>query len=96
MKINLENKVEIDSQTISRVNQNGTVVVMSLTEDDFFYKIDGVAAEIWQQFSNKEKKLSDIITEIANEYSVSEVQVQKDIEDFLEKVIKLKLIKLIS
>lgn len=94
MKINLDMKVEIDPDTISRVNQDGTVIVMTMSEDEFFYKIDGVAAEMWQLFSNKDKNLNSIIGQIAEEYSIPKEQVTKDTQAFLTKAIELKLIKL--
>ncbi len=94
MKIDLSMKVEIDADTISRVNQDGTVIVMAMNEDEFFYKIDGLAAEMWQHFPNKDKTLAQIIDELAIEYSVSKEQVTSDTEVFLTKALELKLIKL--
>ena len=95
MKINLNMKVEIDADTISRVNQDGTVIVMAMNEDEFFYKIDGIAAEMWQLFPNIDKTLGQIVEDIASDYAISPDQVSKDVEGFLTKALELKLIRLI-
>ncbi|HLT22890.1 MAG TPA: PqqD family protein, partial [Bacteriovoracaceae bacterium] len=58
--------------------------------DDFF-KIAGVASQIWQRIDGK-KTISEILVSILNEYEVTEEQLVKDAEPFLKRLIELEII----
>ncbi len=90
----LNKKVTITTEAISRVNQDGTIVIMKMNEDEFFYKIDGVAAVVWQKFTTEGILVSQIIDEILSEYNVSKEVLVKDIENFLKKAEEYSLINL--
>ncbi len=92
MSISLESKINIDSEIVFRTNKDGTVVVMKMDNDDKFYKITGVAAEMWHQFGKNDKSLEVIIAELSETYNIPRDQILSDAKDFLEKISNLKLI----
>ncbi len=92
MNISLDSIINIDSEIVYRTNKDGTVVVMKMDNDDKFYKITGVAAEMWHQFSKNDKPLNKIINDLSNVYEVPREQILTDAKDFLEKIHNLKLV----
>lgn len=95
MEFTQELNVQIAKEVVSRTSHDGTIIVMKMTDDDFFYKINGVAAEIWQKLTVKSAKLGDVISEIASEYKLPEEKIMKDAQNFLNKILDLKLIELV-
>lgn len=83
----------IDSETMTRNNQDGSVVVMKLDESNSFFKINGVAASIWKQL-NENVSLSEAYQNILNEFHVAEEKLSDDIDALLETLKKKDLIKL--
>lgn len=93
MKFETANNVEIKEEIVFRSNKDGTVVVMKMDNDDMFYKITGVAAEMWQSFSEKNNNLGDVTGILAKNYSTSSDEIIKDAQDFLNKILELDLVK---
>ncbi len=95
MEFTFENGIQISSEVVSRASNDGTVIVMKMTDDDFFYKINGVAAEMWLKFSDKKSNLGEVIDELANDYNLPKEKIRSDAQAFLNKALELKLIQLI-
>lgn len=95
MEFNLDQNIQISPDVVSRTSNDGTVIVMKMSDDDFFYKINGVAAEMWLKFTDKNANLGAIIKELAGIYGVSEETIQKDAQGFLNRAFELKLIILV-
>ena len=95
MDFTFQNNIEIASEVVSRSSNDGTVIVMKMTDDDFFYKVTGVAAEMWLMFSNKKQNLGEVVGELATRYEVSQDKIKDDAQVFLNKALELKLIKLV-
>lgn len=95
MDFTFNSNIEVASEVVSRTSNDGTVIVMKMTDDDFFYKINGVSAEIWLKFSNKKANLGEIINELAQNYNLPAEKIRTDAQVFLNKALDLKLIQLV-
>lgn len=80
------------SNYVHRKNPDDSIILMKITDDDDFFKITGVASQIWQRIDGK-KTIKEILDSILNDYNVSETQLASDAEPFLEKLIDLEIIK---
>jgi hypothetical protein len=70
MKFTATNNIEVREEVVFRSNKDGSIVVMKMNDDDMFYKINGVAAEMWQKFSEKKSNLGDVANELSKNYSI--------------------------
>jgi len=95
MDFNFDQNIQISPDVVSRTSNDGTVIVMKMTDDDFFYKINGVAAEMWLKFSDKNANLGAVIKELSGIYGVSEDNIKNDAQVFLNRALELKLIVLV-
>jgi hypothetical protein len=95
MNFSTLSNIEIKKEIVFRTNKDGTVVVMKMDDDDMFYKISGVAAEMWTSFSEKKSNLGQVVNEIAQNYSISEEKVISDSQVFLNKILELNLIEVL-
>ena len=95
MEFSANSNIELNAGVVFRSNKDGTIVVMKMNDDDMFYKINGVAAEIWQNFSDKTVNLGVIAESIAKDYSVSPEKIILDSQEFLSKAIKMDLIRVV-
>ena len=76
---------------VSRVNQDGTVIIMKMDEGNTFYKINGVAAEVWKELSTK-KNINQIVDEVISNYEAPEEKIRNDIKIFVETLLAKDLI----
>lgn len=75
-----------------RKNPDGSIIVMSTaSEEDKFFRITGVAAEIFDKIDGK-TKASQIIEAVQSGYEVNVEKIVADAEPFLEKLIKFNII----
>lgn len=77
---------------ISRRNQNGTVILMKLDKATSFYKIDGIAAEIWTCFEAP-KALEPMIEYFGKRYPAKAKSLNKEIDALVKKLVKLELLE---
>lgn len=77
---------------VSRSNQDGTVILMKMDESNTFFKINGVAAEVWKELSTK-KHINQIATEIMDNYDASAEKITTDIKQFVETLLAKDLIQ---
>lgn len=77
---------------VSRNNQDGTFVLMKMDDSEMFYKIDGVAAEVWKGLEQK-LNLDSIKNKLMSEYNVSESQLKSDIDQLVSTLLNKKLLK---
>lgn len=89
--INDETKFKISDDIVCRKNQDGTVVIMKMDDSDLFYKIHGVAAEMWHKFERGDS-LGNILTELGNKYDVEKEVIQKDATAYLDEILKLEMV----
>lgn len=95
MDFTFNSNIEVAPEVVSRTSNDGTIIVMKMTDDDFFYKINGVSAEIWLKVSGKKSNLGEIINELAQDYNLPAEKIRTDAQVFLNKALDLKLIQLV-
>lgn len=82
----------VQESVVSRANQDGTVILMKMDEGNTFFKINGVAAEVWKELSSK-KDINQIATEMANAYDAPKDQIITDMKNLVETLLTKDLIK---
>jgi hypothetical protein len=91
--MSLDDKIfTINEEVVSRNNQDGTVVLMKMDDSEIFYKIEGVAAEVWKEI-NSGKKLLDIKTQILSDFDVDKDILENDISTFVNDLIDKNIVK---
>ncbi len=78
------------AEVIRRKNANGSIVVMSMADEDRFYKVTGVAAEVFERLDGV-TPLGEVIRQTQSAYDVTEERIYQDCGVFLEKLVELKL-----
>ncbi len=89
--MNSEAKFESVKDVISRRNQDGTVILMKLDESSIFYRIDGIAAEVWSEL-NKTQSLGGLIEKFSAKHEGCRDRIEKDIPAFVHDLLKRKLV----
>lgn len=84
-------KYELAADIVSRVNQDGSVVIMKMDDSNNFFKINGVAAEIWTGLSNA-KNVEDILSDILENYEVTPHLLKKDSDALINTLLEKNLI----
>jgi hypothetical protein len=79
--------------TVARKNQDGTIVVMKMDDSNIFYKIDGVASEVWKLMVDGLTP-EQIKAKILNDFSCTQEQVDQDVATFMQELLDRKLIEL--
>lgn len=77
---------------VHRKNPDDSIILMKVTDDDDFFKITGVASQVWQRIDGV-KTIQEILESILAEYNVTADQLAKDTEPFLDKLVELEVIK---
>ena len=83
---------EVQESVVSRANQDGTVILMKMDEGNTFFKINGVAAEVWRELSVK-KDINQITKDVISNYDASEDKIKSDIKGFVETLLAKDLIR---
>lgn len=82
----------VQESVVSRANQDGTVILMKMDEGNTFFKINGVAAEVWKELSSK-KDINTITDEMINSYDAPKDQIVGDIKNLVDALLAKDLIK---
>lgn len=91
MNVDMDAKYKLADEVVARQNQDGTFVVMRLDDSNVFFKINGVAADVWKSLVAGEK-VGDVLKNVLDEYQADEAQVKSDIEQFLSGLSEKNLI----
>ena len=86
-------KPRIQPDVLARKNADGTVAVMRLDNDECFFTIDGIAADVWLLIDGK-STLSSIKERLIKKHSVPVQRFEKDFANFIKQLKKEKLIEL--
>lgn len=83
---------------VSRQNRDGTIILLKMDNSDKFFKIDGVAAEIWKSITseNSSVTLGEAVSLVAKSHNVSVERVVSDTMPLLEKGLSFQLIQVNS
>jgi hypothetical protein len=86
-----DTKYELSEDIVARTNQDGTVIIMKMDDSNNFFKINGVAAEIWTGLS-AQKNMDVIIANILKQYNVTEDVLKNDAETLLKTLVQKQLL----
>jgi Coenzyme PQQ synthesis protein D (PqqD) len=89
--LNLEAKWTAGKDLVARINKDGSVILMRLDESSNFYKIDGIAAQVWQSLSES-KSVTDLINEQVEKLPQFANELKADIPPFVASLLEKKLI----
>lgn len=87
----LSKNYSVQEDIVSRINPNGTVVLMKMDDSEIFFKVSGVAAEVWKGIEEG-AELPLVISKIVEDYDCSVEQVEEDTRSFIEELIKKDII----
>lgn len=76
---------------ISRRNQDNTVIIMKLDDANVFYKIDGLASNIWHLFQSP-ANAQNVFSAFTAKFNTEEAQA--DFNSFFAKLIELKFLEI--
>ncbi len=86
------NALKICHDIIARENHDGSIVLIKTDNSDIFYKIDGVAKDVWKKMKEGEG-LSAIAKNLSNKYDVTVERINSDIGIFIADLKKFKIIE---
>jgi hypothetical protein len=92
VKLSLQSKLKQSSAALTRSNQDGTVSVLDLNNDDVFFAIDGLAAEVWSELDGK-KTLEMILAKISKKEKVDVHLLEKECISFVSQLRKQNLLE---
>lgn len=90
-ELNSEMIPEANESILSRTNLDGCIALMSLDDDDNFYKIDGMATKIWEKIDG-EKNIKTILDEILISENLPKEKFVQDSLNFLKELTEEKII----
>lgn len=77
-----------------RKNPDGSILLMSSVDsEDKFFRVTGVAAEIFEKIDGK-TTIGNIIAAVKSNYNIQDKQIIADAEPFIEKLIKLSIVSI--
>jgi hypothetical protein len=88
-----EISLKIDENLVARKNDDGTTILMKMDNSETFYKINGIAALVWDKISDL-KPIQSIIEEITTDYDTDIETVKNDVKVLITDLEKYNLIKL--
>ncbi|MBT3583769.1 MAG: PqqD family protein [Halobacteriovoraceae bacterium] len=88
-----EATLKVAEDIISRKNQDGSVVLMKMNDSELFYKIDGIAAEVWHQIEAS-VSLKDIMSELTSKHQCPENELAADVDKFAQELLRLDMVSL--
>lgn len=90
-QINVNQNLKISKDVITRKNQDATVIAMRLDESSIFFKIDGIAAQVWHSLVSG-ATITELISEFSGIYPDNVEDLKKDIPYFVNQLSDKKLL----
>ena len=83
-------KIEKCDDVVSRKNANDVIVLMKMDDSSSFFKINGVAAQVWDLLSEG-MSIKEVLDSLVKEYDVTREQLYSDVEALVNTLIEKKL-----
>lgn len=77
---------------VSRKNQDGSVILMKLDETSFFFKLDGIAADVWSDLQTP-KTTDGLLEHYTKLWSSKAAALKTDLKSLLDTLLKKDLIE---
>ncbi len=85
-----DSKFQKHEDVVSRKNANDIVVLMKMDDSSSFFKISGVAAEVWELIESG-LTVKEVVEKITSDYDVSEEKLRSDINGLVNNLIEKEL-----
>jgi hypothetical protein len=86
-------KIKLKIETIFKTDENEDIVIINfLKEDKSYFKVSGVAKEIFEKIKN-DSSYDEIIDDLLAKYNISKEQAKADLDDFILNLEKHELIE---
>lgn len=92
-KLQPQDRLGIAKEIVARKNQDGTVILMRLDESTSFFKITGIAAEIWYAIETP-RLLGDLLEAFAG--SSAPAERAQEVCDFLQETVTRGLAQIVA
>ena len=91
-----ENKFEITFNIAwQRELVNDFVYIYNLNKNEFIL-LENMSKDIWMMLIEEKRNINDIVLRIYDEYDIELNVLEKDIEDFIDELEYLKIIKVLK
>jgi len=90
IQITDDSKFQKHEDVVSRKNANDIVVLMKMDDSSSFFKINGVAAEVWELIDNG-MSVKEVVDKLSIEYNVTKEQLQSDVNGLLTTLLEKEL-----
>lgn len=90
IQITDDSKFQKHEDVVSRKNANDIVVLMKMDDSSSFFKISGVAAEVWELIDSG-MSVKEVVDKLSSEYNVTKEQLQSDINGLLTNLLEKEL-----
>lgn len=78
---------------VSRINDDGKIILMKMDDSDSFFKISGVAADFWKNIFQHKMSTKEAINNLLESYNVEEKMLLEDLSHFIDKLKENKLVQ---
>ena len=80
--------LQIKDEILHSQKEQGVLVLISTAENEnFYYKLTGLGAQVFKGLSEK-RDLENIINDILNDYDVTEEQLRADVNRFISYLLE--------
>jgi hypothetical protein len=83
---------KMDDVVARKSSNDGVVVLMKMDDSSSFFKINGVASEVWDMI-NQEIPTNQVIDNLEKNYTVGRKQIESDVHCFLDKLLDMDIIR---
>ncbi|CBW27888.1 hypothetical protein BMS_3131 [Halobacteriovorax marinus SJ] len=90
LQINEGLKLQKCDDVVSRKNANDIIVLMKMDDSSSFFKINGVAAEVWDLLSDG-KSVKEVLDQLEGEYNVTREVLLGDVSKLITQLVDKNL-----
>ena len=82
---------KISPKTLSRTNVDGSVAIMLADNDEFYFNLDGLAAETWNLLDGN-RSIADVAKNLARRHKFDEPKLREDVAGLMKDLLDEDLI----
>lgn len=91
-KLDYDKIYPVSELIVSKRDSKGINLLVGLDDSQNFFKIDGIASDVWDLLLEA-KTLNEIIIHVNEQYPDHLEQIKKDVEQLIHQLLELKVIK---
>lgn len=85
--------IVVDNEIISKRRPNGDILLVRLDDSEFYFTINGIAANAWQKLYDGES-VESVEAQIAEENPKNKKEIKDLMEKFIKDLVKQKIMTL--